>query len=694
MTNHIEKLLKEPLLWVCGIVLCIPLLGSNSLLHLRDALTIDSGNAEVVELDRNLVAYPEEATAPSSDSNMRDSMLADSGERTYSTPSSPPFPEIESAEIESAEIESAEIESAEIASSDFESTDFAPYKSETPEIESESESDSIFDESEPISLPGPESSEFASNDPEPPARDPGSLFELTEAGEFDSNSESPVSPPVPEPLKLEPEAAKNQDQEFDFLFGDEEVTSQPAPSLDGNPPAEAPDAFSGQPSDMTAPSGEGGTNQFIPDANEPPPAAPSIFHPPEFSQPLDAVQPQIIGQAPVGQAMPTTQQYPSGSFQPNPVAMEASIYSEQTAASTADVTYPHQWTGPGHVTPGYAIGSGPTYQNVAPVSHVHEQNSHNWIASVSGLFFQRDYEDNVRLASNSTGDNLSTNDADEQTFDGYGLSLASRNSSGSGIEASYWALNPGSVTATISGQITPTITNLDQLVYPQTGDNLFDIYSYAVSQSVTRDTDINNLELNLLRQGGSYCRWNRQGYRELFGGFRWFEFSESLQYATFTDTASYTNLPSEFYYNLQARNRLLGLQGGVRNELKFGSKLRFFSSVQGGIFNNNIRTMQNITDVYGDLVQVNAGPGTGRPFSYNDEKNDVAYLGELNFGINLHLSYNTRLRLGYRVLGVSGVALAANQLPFRYDNPEELLRAKSNSSLLLHGGFYGIEVSF
>ena len=116
--------------------------------------------------------------------------------------------------------------------------------------------------------------------------------------------------------------------------------------------------------------------------------------------------------------------------------------------------------------------------------------------------------------------------------------------------------------------------------------------------------------------------------------------------------------------------------------------------MKGGIFNNHIETVQNITDLDGEIAQVNAGTAAGRPFSYNDEKNDVAFLGELDFGVLYNLSSRARLRLGVKVLGVSGVALAADQLPFDYSDPDELSRANSNGSLLLGGGYYGLEFCF
>ncbi len=320
----------------------------------------------------------------------------------------------------------------------------------------------------------------------------------------------------------------------------------------------------------------------------------------------------------------------------------------------------------------------------------------NYTVGLYGLSFQRDYEDNRFLAANPAGDTLFTNDADEGSFNGYGVNVASRNANGGGIEGVYWALNPSRAVGFLSGaNVATNIRGFDRLLHASSGRDLLDIYSNTVAQTIVRETDINNLEINMLRNGGCFnTRRNRRGFYELLAGFRWFEFNEGLQYTASIDNTAFPLVPSDFFYNLEARNRLLGLQLGARNELGLSPKLRLFSGVKGGIFNNNIRTIQNLTDANGEIAQVNFGAAAGRPFSYNDEKNDVAFLGELDFGILYQISCRSRIRVGYRALGVSGVALAADQMPFDYSDEDELSRANSNGSLLLHGGYYGLEFCF
>ena len=417
---------------------------------------------------------------------------------------------------------------------------------------------------------------------------------------------------------------------------------------------------------------------------------------PTISAPPAVGIPAAPGQSVVG----SVGSFDTGSnFVGSGVATSAPIYNGVVSGVVAQPAY----SAPVYSSPVYSapVYSAPVYQSAvysAPVA-VNTGRSRprrNYTFGITGLNFQRDYEDNRFLARNPSGDTLFTNDADEQNFDGYGLNFASRNQRGGGFEVAYWALNPGRAAATLTGfNVATNIRGFDRLTHVSSGRDLLDIYSNTISQTITRETDINNLEFNFLRNGGTFhTKRKRTGFYELLAGFRWFQFDESLQYSASIDTNQFPLVPPDFFYNLEARNTLLGFQLGARNELCLSPKLRLFSGFKGGLFNNNINTLQNLTDGNGEIAQVNSGLAAGRPFSYEDEKNDLAFLGEIDLGILYHLSNRARIRLGFRALGVSGVALAADQIPFDFSDPDELLRANSNGSLILGGGYYGIEFCF
>lgn len=319
----------------------------------------------------------------------------------------------------------------------------------------------------------------------------------------------------------------------------------------------------------------------------------------------------------------------------------------------------------------------------------------NWIVGIFAASFARDYEDGVLLSQNPRGDRLFTDDADEGDFGGYGVTLSRRQCNGKGLELRYWAFNTAASArldgAAVSAQL-PTLANLR---HQPSARDVLSIYDSAVAHVVDRETDINNFEVNLLNNGGFYqTRRGRSAHFELVGGLRWFQFDERLAFTAIGDTAVFPLATESFTYQSQVNNDLLGFQLGARNELCFTNRIRGFFGVTAGIFNNHVQTQQNFFDANGVGADLTDGPSAGRTYDYSDSKNDVAILGELDAGITYQVSQRARARIGYRTFGVAGVALAADQIPVDFRRTDRVQRANSNGSLLLHGGYAGMEFCF
>jgi len=211
------------------------------------------------------------------------------------------------------------------------------------------------------------------------------------------------------------------------------------------------------------------------------------------------------------------------------------------------------------------------------------------------------------------------------------------------------------------------------------------LFDNADNITLDRTTRINSLAFNLLRNGGNFQTRHGCGNYELLAGFRIFQFDEDLQFA-----ANSGGFPSRLEYALEAENLLTGFQVGCRNEICLGKRLRLASGSNVGIFNNRINTRQRIFDETGFESTINQG----RSFNFEDEKDDVAFLGEFNIGLILPITSRFRFNVGYKAVGVAGVALAADQIPRNFSDERELQTANSNGSLLLHGVYYGAEASF
>lgn len=320
--------------------------------------------------------------------------------------------------------------------------------------------------------------------------------------------------------------------------------------------------------------------------------------------------------------------------------------------------------------------------------------SANWVAGLYAMSFARDYGDDRLLSYNPSGDLLSTRSADEGDFGGYGVSLTRRACSGRGIELRYWAFNPDATSQLDGASVATALTTLDQLQHVPTARYLDEIYNSATNHVLVRNTDINNFEVNLLNNGGNYrTRRGRAANFELLGGFRWFQFDETLSYIS-NNPALTAASPTQTFYQSSVENDLVGFQLGARNEICLNGRWRAFVGVSTGVFNNHINTRQRFFDQNGSVPTLVSGTSAGREFDYSDQKNDVAMLGELDLGLTYQVNQRLRARFGYRTFGVAGVALAADQIPYDFTDTDRIQRANSNGSLLLHGGYLGLEACF
>lgn len=317
----------------------------------------------------------------------------------------------------------------------------------------------------------------------------------------------------------------------------------------------------------------------------------------------------------------------------------------------------------------------------------------NWVVGVNALIFARDYEDDKGLSYNSTpGQYLFSTDADFQTFAGLETVISRRNCSGSGWEARYWGLYPNSTSTMIDNMPGTALTGLQNLDFAPAMANVLQVYDAADRHRITRDNTINSLELNLLRNGGSFTGFRcRNAYYELLGGFRWFQFDENFTYSAINSAAPW---PSQLDYGINVRNSLLGFQLGGRTEWCLTDKLRLATGLRAGVFNNRISHNSRIADQVGNEATIMSGPFAGAMYDFESTKNDIAFLGELDTGLIYQISCRTRLNFGYRVFGVNGLALAPNQFPYNFTDANDIQRIDSNGGLLLHGAYAGAQFCF
>lgn len=192
----------------------------------------------------------------------------------------------------------------------------------------------------------------------------------------------------------------------------------------------------------------------------------------------------------------------------------------------------------------------------------------------------------------------------------------------------------------------------------------YDFYGWRSDWKTTYTSDLNNTELNCVRNWGQFS---------LLGGFRYVRFSES--YYMESDQPSPFNYISPNQDEVQTSNDLWGGQLGIRWHQQ---RWRFFFTCTGkaGIFAN--QTSRNVTiesSEYPDMFWSDTLYGTV-----------PAFVGDLNFSGGFHLTDTWSIVAGYNLMWIDQVALAAGQrVDYAYDT---LL---SDGSVFLHGVNVGFE---
>lgn len=320
-------------------------------------------------------------------------------------------------------------------------------------------------------------------------------------------------------------------------------------------------------------------------------------------------------------------------------------------------------------------------------------NSRNITFGLRGLIFTRDYEDDRGLGSNAFGESLFSTSADHDSMGGFETFFGSRGCNGSGWEVGYWGLYPDRADTTFAGA--PLYTELPGLSQVDLrGADVATILNTSDTWRLYRFNEFHNLEFNLLRNAGSV-----QGFCggctniEWLAGLRWFSFREDMRLAAFNTTGTY---PLQTNYDVNVDNNLIGFQLGARADRCLSNCLSLSLGFKFGVYQNDIQHFQAIRAGNGENSTIGgAGPYAGDDYGFGPAKKEVSTLGELDLGINWNFRPCWRMSVGYRAVGVAGVALAPDQIPYsNFEDAADINRINSNGDLLLHGAYFGIEHSF
>ncbi|NQT14658.1 MAG: hypothetical protein HQ582_18015 [Planctomycetes bacterium] len=330
-----------------------------------------------------------------------------------------------------------------------------------------------------------------------------------------------------------------------------------------------------------------------------------------------------------------------------------------------------------------------------------------WNVAISALYISRDDPDPLWTTSEagSPSDRLGTYVPMDWSA-GAELRVARRFgcdpcSGGWALEGVFWTLDTlsGSVTRTSDnpapGSLVSTLLDFSDVSYANPALAALspsDLFLSAERQRVSRHDDIQNVELNLIRVPSFPC-----GYTPLEMtwsiGARFFEFEEDWRYASLDEGGLAFGIDPtlEGYLADSVRNTLVGAQVAANVKYEVGNwRLIFRPKV--GIYNNRI---ENCFTGYRGDGEVFAPDPAGYPdYPVSSSTNAVAFLTELDGGLEWQFHPKWCAHLGYRATIVTGIGLADHQIPNLVVDTPLVADIDHNAQLILHGGYGGLTYRF
>jgi hypothetical protein len=257
------------------------------------------------------------------------------------------------------------------------------------------------------------------------------------------------------------------------------------------------------------------------------------------------------------------------------------------------------------------------------------------------------------------------------------------------LETTFWSGEAffGSNCTTNPGGYVSTPLALNRLDFGSLGASLW--FDDAQEHRLWRRDEYYNLEVNLVREQLAWACDSRWDIGWSFG-VRYFRFQDFLQFGTLNHNgANWGDLPNTAYLSDRATNNLIGAQVGFDASWRMFNNVRLFVSPKFGIYDNYLES--DFQAHTGNGIQARSPYGS---FPVQGSANDIAFLTQIDAGVDWQFSRNWSARVGYRVVAISGVGLADDQFPQYITDIPEIEHVSRYSSLVLHGAFAGITYNF
>jgi opacity protein-like surface antigen len=262
-----------------------------------------------------------------------------------------------------------------------------------------------------------------------------------------------------------------------------------------------------------------------------------------------------------------------------------------------------------------------------------------------------------------------------------------------GIEATYWGvwgLDAEDSRRSETNQLSTPI-DLGFVNIPTPGLPASVFFDNAREHRLRRDGEVHNVEINLV-DFITPMHGRDVTYQWLVGA-RFFKFDEFLQFASVSSGNEFGSDAglNEASLDLDIENNLIGAQIGGRADWRVTRAWRLFAGTKVGVYANDINFDTRLSRGDGALATFET---TGNAFDLHAHETDVSLLAQLDLGVAWDFSRNWSANIGYRAVGVSGLALADDQLPAFLAAEQDWTDIDSNGSMILHGGFAGLEFRY
>lgn len=324
-----------------------------------------------------------------------------------------------------------------------------------------------------------------------------------------------------------------------------------------------------------------------------------------------------------------------------------------------------------------------------------------WYAGAYGLVLTRNSQEHYTFSYDTGNEAIQYTDAKNADV-GYGGGLAAVigryfNCGQNAVEAVFWGWYPQDVRSNTYGANAigdlNGIFNWDSLTY--NGQNAGAFVNNAAVHSLYRQTEANNVEVNILSFSGGYgSAYGPSNLRFTWlAGVRNFRFRDDLMFSSDPNDTNINGDVDELNYLIKTTNNLTGFQLGGVGTYCVGQRLSLNAGTKVGLYGNHITHTSQIYGTAGTAV-INNGPNAGQAFYVNNSKNDVSFLTELFVGFGYCITDHWSASAGYRAIAVTGLASPTDQIYPDLRGINDLQTIESSSSMILHGAYFGAQYCF